>query len=74
MTNPWSGLEEAYSFTSYFGTKLHGAEITWYNNPDATVTATDASELKMSILMNMYSRQYIWWDSTDATDNVWFEG
>ena len=72
MSNPWTALAD-YSFTTYFGTKLHGAEITWYNNPDST-TASEADELKMEILMNMYSRQYVWWDATNSDDAAWFTG
>lgn len=47
MTDPWATVLD-YSFTTYFGTALHGASITWYNNPAGTGnTATDASELKL---------------------------
>lgn len=45
MTTTWSELPH---FTSYFGTALHGAEITWYNNPVATGTKIqDKNELKI---------------------------
>ena len=69
----WADSTTLLSFTSYFGTNLHGAEITWYNNP-ASGTASDVDELKMKIVYNMYSRQYVWYDSTDSDDAEWFIG
>ena len=72
MSNPWTSLA-AYSFTSYFGTDLHGAQITWYNNP-ASDTASDADDLKMAITYNLQSRQYIWYASDNSNDATWFVG
>ena len=51
------------NFTTYFGTKLLGAEVTWYNNPSGT--STDLSEFKFKMIQNLYSRMYTWWDDTN---------
>ena len=51
----WADTATLKSFTTYFGTNLHGAQITWYNNPDSG-TASEVEELKMHIIYNMYSR------------------
>ena len=51
------------NFTTYFGTKLLGAEVTRYNNPSGT--GTDLSEFKFKMIQNLYSRMYTWWDDTN---------
>ena len=53
------------NFTTYFGTKLIGAEVTWYNNPNGT--GTDLSEFKFKMIQNLYARMYTWWDETNST-------
>ena len=54
------------NFTSYFGTKLLGAEVTWYNNPSGS--GTDLSELKFKMVQNLHARMYTWWDETNRAD------
>ena len=70
-TNPYSS-DVSNSFTSYFGTKLHGAEITWYNDP--TASDTDQTELKIEYKQYLMSTLYALWDSTNTNDSAWFEG
>ena len=60
------------SFTSIFGTALHGSEITWYNNP-VSEEAGEATELKMKWVQNMHALHYTWYDETNA-DDTWFVG
>ena len=53
-------------FTSYFGTKLHGAEITWANNPNGT--GVDKDELKIIYKQILTSRLYTWYSSAMTAD------
>ena len=59
-------------FTTYFGTKLHGAEVTWANNP--TGTGTDKTELKIIYKQILTSRLYIWYSSKMTEDARYFKG
>jgi hypothetical protein len=59
-------------FTTYFGTKLHGAEVTWANNP--TGTGTDKTELKIIYKQILTSRLYIWYSSKMTEDVRYFKG
>ena len=38
MSDTWLALP---NFSSYFGTALHGATITWYNDPNASGATID---------------------------------
>ena len=68
----WSALP---SFKSYFGSALHGATITWYNDPNtAATTSTDNTELKIKWVQNLHSRLYTWYDSTNTNDAKFFVG
>ena len=64
------------NFTTYFGTKLLGAEVTWYNNPSGPTT--DKTDFKFKMVQNLYSRMYTWWDDgakaslTEAIDDFKF--
>lgn len=71
MTLPtgWSSLD---SFTTIFGTKINGSEITWYN--DATSTAEAGTELKFHWKQNLFSAMYTWYDSADLEDAQFFLG
>lgn len=72
MTDTWKDLPK---FTTYFGTALHGAEITWYNNPNASGDKiTDKTNLKIEIVQNLHSFLYTWWDKTNTDDKAWFAG
>ena len=55
-------------FTSYFGTKLHGAEITWANNPNGT--GVDKDELKIIYKQILTSRLYTWYSSAMTADKI----
>jgi len=66
-------------FTSYFGTKLHGAEITWANNPNGAGVAgvggvkegaalVDKTELKIIYKQILTSRLYTWYSSKVTED------
>lgn len=45
MTDTWAALPK---FSTYFGSALHGATITWYNNPTASGDKiNDKNELKV---------------------------
>ena len=59
-TADWGTLP---NFTTYFGTKLIGAEVTWYNNPKGS--GTDLTEFKFKMIQNLYARMYTWWDETN---------
>ena len=65
-TSDWPTLP---NFTTYFGTKLLGAEVTWYNNPNGS--STDLSELKFKMIQNLHSRMYTWWDYTNRATNTY---
>ena len=69
-TNPYTSPTN--SFTTYFGTKLHGAEITWYNDPEGT--GTDKSELKIEFKQFLMSTLYALWDEDNTYDTNWFKG
>ena len=79
----WCGkayLDEGMKcFTSYFGTKLHGAEITWANNPNgkgvegvdgvkAGGSLVDKNELKIIYKQILTSRLYTWYSSAMTED------
>lgn len=63
-------------FTSYFGTKLHGAEITWANNPNGAGDSgvdpggklVDKNELKIIYKQILTSRLYTWYSSAMTDD------
>ena len=65
----WAALP---NFTTYFGTKLNGSEVTWYNDPSGT--STDKSELKIQWVQNLQSRLYVWYDSSITADSNFFTG
>ena len=69
----WASDDTYKSFTSIFGTALHGSEITWYNKPEGTEVG-EATEMKMKWVQNMHSILYTWYDSNDADDPNWFVG
>jgi len=71
MSN-WSTLP---NFTTYFGTVLHGAEVTWYNNPVASgTTIADKDYLHIKFTQNLHAFAYTWWDSANTLDAAWFVG
>ena len=71
-TTNWSTLP---NFTTYFGTVLHGAEVTWYNNPAASGTAIDDKDfLHIKFTQNLHAFAYTWWDSANTLDAAWFVG
>ena len=55
------------TFTSYFGSKINGAEVQWWNSPDSE-TAADAAEMRFKITQNLHTRQFTYWSSGDADD------
>ena len=72
-------------FTTYFGTKLHGAEVTWANNPNgagvagtggvlAGASLLDKTELKIIYKQILTSRLYIWYSSKMTEDVRYFKG
>ena len=72
MTTDWTQLP---SFTSYFGTALHGATFKWYNNPTASGTLIqDKNELKIEFEQNLHSFIYTWYNSANVNDAKWFKG
>ena len=44
------------NWTSYFGSQLHGVDITWGNDP-ALASGTDA-DLAINFRLNMYSAKF----------------
>ena len=72
MTTTWSSLPH---FTHYFGTSLHGAALTFYNNPNASGNLiTDKTQLKIEFEQNLHSFVYTWYDSSNVNDAKWFKG
>lgn len=72
MADTWAALPH---FTTYFGTALHGAEITWYNDPSASgANIANKNNLKVEIVQNLHSFLYTWWDKTNTDDLAWFAG
>ncbi len=68
----WSDLP---NFTTIFGSKLHGAEVTWYNNPSASGTKlADKTNLHIKFTQNLYSLMYTWYDPDNVSDAKWFKG
>ena len=56
-------------FTTYFGTQLYGAEITWYNNPEASGDKIDdKNELKIKFVQNLHAFVYTWWEAANTDD------
>ena len=55
------------TFTSYFGSKINGAEVQWWNSPDSA-TAADQDEMRFKITQNLHTRQFTYWSSGDADD------
>ena len=55
------------TFTSYFGSKINGAEVQWWNSPDSE-TAADAAEMRFKITQNLHTRQFTYWSSNDTDD------
>ena len=55
------------TFTSYFGSKINGAEVQWWNSPDSE-TAADAAEMRFKITQNLHTRQFTYWSSGDTDD------
>ena len=74
----WADDSTFSSFTTIFGTILHGSEITWYNKPTIDVDAgdlqEDQDELKIKWVQNMYALAYTFSDSSDTADAAWFTG
>lgn len=70
----WATLEASYSFTTIFGTALNGSEITWINNQGADAASTDRTQLKIRWVQNLFTSLYTFYDSTDATDALYFIG
>ena len=69
----WADIANIKSFTTTFGTVLHGSQITWYNNPEATDAAsTDITEMKFMWVQNLYTRIYTFYDSGGSDD--WYVG
>ncbi len=65
MSN-WSTLP---NFTTIFGSTLHGAEITWYNNPSASGTnLADKTNLHIKFTQNLQSLLYTWYDPDNVSD------
>ena len=55
------------TFTSYWGSSLHGVEIAWTND----ITANPV-ELSFVYTCNYYWRMPFWYDSAEATDAALF--
>ena len=74
MTDTWTA-KALPNFKSYFGTALHGATITWYNNPAASGADIDwKNYMYVEFEQNLYSYAYSWYDSAQADDKLWFKG
>ncbi len=68
----WSDLP---NFTTVFGSTLHGAEITWYNNPSASgAKLADKTNLHIKFTQNLQSLLYTWYDPDNVSDAKWFKG
>lgn len=71
----WAGTKALSSFTSYFGTSINGAEITWYNDPSGDAASTDKTELKIEWVQKLQSQLYIYWSNDPAnSDADYFTG
>ena len=53
------------SFTSYWGSQIHGIEIKWTHDPAAV---TDVQSLAIEYTCNYYWRMPLWYDSAQADD------
>ena len=72
MSDTWLTLP---NFKSYFGTALHGATITWYNDPNASGSnIANKNYMHVEFEQNLYSYAHIWYDKTQADDLKWFKG
>jgi hypothetical protein len=67
----WSTIR---SIVTYFGSSLHGAKITWYNDPTADAANAARTELKVDWEQYLYARLYTWYSTTgtDGTDDAKF--
>ena len=72
MSDTWQDMPK---FSSYFGTALHGATITWYNDPAASGKLIDYKNyMHIEFEQNLFSYAYIWYDADDVKDVKWFKG